>query len=205
MDSVKFNHIKNIFETRSIKPIQKFKRAAVMILIEEINGDEYIIFQVRSSKLNKQPGDICLPGGKVEKGETNEAAAIRETMEELNLKRDSFEVIGAGDYFVSPYGIILFPFIARANSKIENVSNEEVDHIFKVPIKYFIENEPILYNMQIGPINNDNFPYHLIKGNKYKFSTGILEEYFYEWNGYSIWGITAHIIKSFIDIIKAAE
>lgn len=202
MENIKNINVKELFKSRVPKPIQKYKKAAVMILIEEIKGEEYIIFQVRSHKLNKQPGDVCLPGGKVEKNETNEEGAVRETMEELNLKREDFEVIGQGDYFVSPYGVVLFPFIARANCNIKNVFNEEVDHIFKVPIRYFIENEPELYNMQIGPINNENFPYHLIKGNKYKFSTGIMKEYFYQWNGYSIWGITAHIIKSFVDIIN---
>lgn len=202
MSSIKMNSIEEILNSRTTRPIQKFRKAAVMILIEEIDGEEFIIFQVRSSKLNKQPGDVCLPGGKVELEETIKAAAIRETMEELHLSREDFEVIGEMDYFVSPYNLILFPFVAKAKVTIGNITNQEVDHIFKVPIKFFIDNEPTLYNMQIGPINNEDFPYHLIKGDKYKFSTGILEEYFYQWKGYAIWGITAHIIKSFVDIIK---
>lgn len=202
MGNIKINTIEEIFQSRKPKPIQKYRMAAVMILIEEINEVEYIIFQVRSSKLNKQPGDVCLPGGKVELNETCQEAALRETMEELNLSRKDLVVIGQMDYFVSPYGLILFPFVAKANVSVTNVSNDEVDHIFKVPIKFFIENEPELYNMKIGPINNESFPYHLINGNEYKFSTGILEEYFYIWKGYSIWGITAHIIKAFINIIK---
>lgn len=202
MKSIEINNIEEVFNSRTPRPIQKYRKAAVMILIEKIDEEEYIIFQVRSSKLNKQPGDVCLPGGKIEPGETYEEAAIRETMEELSLAREDFKVIGQTDFFVSPYGTILFPFVAKANGEIKNVSNEEVDHLFKVPIRFFIENEPKLYKMQIGPINNEAFPYHLINGNKYKFSTGILEEYFYLWNNYSIWGMTAHVIKSFIDIIK---
>lgn len=202
MGKIQLKNIEDEFKYRKAVPIQKFKMAAVMILLEEIEDELYVIFQVRSSKLNKQPGDVCLPGGKIEEGETSFDAAIRETMEELQLSRNDFEVIGQMDYFVSPYGIIIFPYVAKANIRINNIGNAEVDHIFKVPILEFINKDPVLYKMEIGPINNENFPYHLINSKVYKFSNGVLEEYFYSWNNYCIWGITAHIIKSFIDIIK---
>ena len=38
---------------------------------------EHLLFQVRSDKLDRQPGDICFPGGAVEIGETPEEALIR--------------------------------------------------------------------------------------------------------------------------------
>ena len=39
---------------------------------------EHFLFQVRSDKLDRQPGDICFPGGAIEIGETPEEAVIRE-------------------------------------------------------------------------------------------------------------------------------
>ncbi|MEG1255638.1 CoA pyrophosphatase [Clostridium sp.] len=195
--------ILDIFNGRKSKSIQNIKEAAVMILLESINDELYIVFQVRSRKLNHQPGDVCLPGGKVEKNETFKEAAIRETMEEMNLKEGDIDFIGEMDYFVSPYGMKIYPFISRLNVETINFNEDEVDHIFKVPISFFMKTEPLLYNMEIGPINQQGFPYHLIRtGENYIFSKGILEEYFYQWNNYVIWGFTAHIIKSFIDIIK---
>lgn len=174
-----------------------------MVLLEVIDKEIYIIFQVRAKKLNHQPGDICLPGGKVEPGETFKEAAIRETMEEMNIKKEEFEVLGEMDYFISPYKMIVRPYIAKINTSNINYNKNEVDHIFKVPLKFFIDTDPLLYKMDIGPINQEGFPFHLINGGKdYKFSKGVLEEYFYQWNEYVIWGFTAHIIKSFIDIIK---
>ena len=43
--------------------------------------DENLLFQVRSDKLDRQPGDICFPGGAVEIEETPEEAVIRELSE----------------------------------------------------------------------------------------------------------------------------
>lgn len=199
------DNIKDIFKNRRAMPIGKYKNSAVMILLceDEKNNDINIIFEVRSNNLRTQPGDICLPGGMIEEGESPKDAAIRETMEELNLKKEDIEYIGDMDYFISPYGMFMYPFVSK--TKLEKIlpSNEEVDHIFTVPLKFFMENTPLLYELEIGAINKEGFPFHLINGGeKYKFRHGKLKEYFYKYDNYVIWGFTAQIIKAFIDIIK---
>lgn len=199
------NDIKNIFKDREAKPIGKYKNSAVMILLceDEENHDLNIIFEVRSNKLKTQPGDICLPGGMIEEDESPKEAAIRETMEELNLNKEDIEYIGDMDYFISPYGMFMYPFISKTKLEKIKPSKEEVDHIFTVPLKFFMENTPLLYELQIGAINKEGFPFHLINGGEeYKFRRGKLNEYFYEYDNYVIWGFTAQIIKTFIDIIK---
>ena len=197
------NKIRSTFKDRDSKPIGKYKNSSVMILIQEINGEPQVIFEVRSNKLTNQPGDICLPGGMIEEGETPEFTAVRETMEELNLSEEEIEVIGQMDYFISPYGMFMYPFIAKTPRTEILPSEDEVDHIFTVPFKFFLENEPLLYDMEIGPTNQEGFPFHLIKkGKDYKFRKGIIKEYFYKYNDYVIWGFTAQVVKSFIDIIK---
>ncbi|WP_291561827.1 MULTISPECIES: NUDIX hydrolase [unclassified Clostridium] len=199
------DNIKDIFKDREIKPIGKYKNSAVMILLceDEESNDLNIIFEVRSNKLKTQPGDICLPGGMIEEGENPKETAIRETMEELNLNKEDIEYIGDMDYFISPYGMFIYPFISKTNLEKIIPSKEEVDHIFTVPLKFFIESTPLLYELEIGAINKEGFPFHLINGGEeYKFRHGKLNEYFYEYDNYVIWGFTAQIIKTFIDIIK---
>lgn len=195
--------INDIFRNRRANIIGNHKKSAVMILLVEEEGRTCILFEVRSSKLRHQPGDICLPGGRIEESENPEDAAVREVIEELNVNKDDIELIGEMDYFVSPYGSIMYPYIGRLKSKKINPSRNEVDHVFKVPLEFFMENEPLLYPLEIGPHLKEDFPYHLIRGGKeYKFSKGILKEYFYKYKDYVIWGFTAMIIKSFIDILK---
>jgi len=195
--------IKRTFNNRVSKAMGEFKESAVMILLVEEDAGLSIIFEVRAHELRSQPGDVCLPGGKVELGEDPREASIRETMEELNLERDQIKMIGDMDYYISPYGNRLYAYVSKLEYGEINPSEGEVDHIFKVPLKFFLENEPLLYKMEIGPINQEGFPFHLINGGKeYKFRNGYLDEYFYEYNNYVMWGFTAQIIKSFIEVLK---
>ncbi|MBU3189460.1 CoA pyrophosphatase [Clostridium bowmanii] len=174
-----------------------------MILFTEDSGELSIVFEVRALKLRSQPGDVCLPGGKVEENEDPRETSLRETMEELNLERDQIEFIGDMDYYISPYGNIMYAFVGKLKYGQITPSPDEVHHIFKVPLKFFLEHEPLLYKMEIGPVNQEGFPFHLINGGKeYKFRKGYLDEYFYEYNNYIIWGFTAQIVKSFIEVLK---
>ena len=195
--------LEQIFKDRIPKVIGEFDESAVMILLVEDAEELSIVFEVRAFKLRSQPGDVCLPGGRVELDENPKETAIRETMEELNLKRDQIKIIGDMDYYISPYGNILYAFVGILKYGKINPSEDEVDHVFKVPLKFFLEKKPLFYNMNIGPLNQEGFPFHLINGGKdYKFRKGYLDQYFYEYNNYVIWGFTAQIIKSFIDLLE---
>lgn len=197
------NKIEKTFGDRKSDILGELRKNAVMILLSEEGGKTNIVFEVRAFNLRNQPGDICLPGGKVERGETPEEASIRETMEELNLKRNDIKFIGSMDYIVTPYNFIIYPFISKS-SKNEIIPNKgEVDHIFKVPIEFFIENPPELYELTLISDPGKEFPYHLIRNGKdYKFRIGKVPEYFYKYKDYVIWGFTALIIKSFIDVLR---
>ena len=196
-------NIKQIFGDRDAKIIGEFRESAVMILLTGDEEELSIIFEVRAHKLRSQPGDVCLPGGKVELGENPRETSIRETMEELNIKREQIEIIGDMDYYISPYGNIMHAFVSKLKYGEIKPNEDEVHHVFKVPLKFFLEQEPLLYKMEIGPVNQEGFPFHLINGGKdYKFRKGYLDEYFYEYDGYVIWGFTAQIIKSFIEVIE---
>ncbi|MCY6370865.1 NUDIX hydrolase [Clostridium ganghwense] len=195
--------IKKTFIDRKAKPIGKYRNSAVMILLIEEEGETYILFEKRALTLKRQPGDISLPGGLIEENETPMEAAMRETEEELNVKGVNIELIGPMDYFISPYYTIMYPFVGKLHTNQITPNKDEVDHVFKVPLKYFLENEPMCYKLDIGPKLKDDFPFHLIEGGRnYKFGTGKINEYFYLYDDYVIWGFTALIIKRFVEILK---
>ncbi|MGG7162098.1 NUDIX hydrolase [Clostridium ihumii] len=181
----------------------EYKEASVMILLEETNEDINVIFEVRAKSLRSQPGDICFPGGKKEREESPKETAIRETIEELNLKENEIEIIGELKKFVTPYGLILYPFVGRINASHINPHKNEVEKVLRVPLKYLLNYNPKLYNLKIGPIDKTGFPFELINGGEnYKFREGVLKEYFYIFNGYTIWGYTAMILKEFLEVIS---
>ena len=196
----------NIFKDRKGSSIREFKKSSVVIPLVEIHGTTHLLFEVRALELKSQPGDICFPGGKVDKGENYKEAAARELKEELGLVDEDFHIVGEMDYFISPYGNIIYPFVAEVFKKPDNYSRSEVDHVFYVPLEYFLNNEPECHPMRVGPIFDEGFPFHMIRGGReYKFSTGRLNQYFYRYKDYVIWGFTALIVKGFIDLIKHRE
>ncbi|RKD29565.1 NUDIX hydrolase [Thermohalobacter berrensis] len=199
-------HIKNVISKRKNKPLGIKSDFAVLLPLIYDNGKLSILYEVRAKHLDTQPGEISFPGGGVEKGETFLEAAIRETVEELNIKKDNIEIIGKLDYLISPFNFSIHPFVGVLNEvdkKNIMYNKDEVDNIFTVPIDFFINNKPTLYNMTLKPNLTDDFPYHLIpNGKDYDWRVGKYPVYFYKYRDYIIWGITARITKNFIDIIR---
>ena len=181
------------------------KEFAVLIPLIQVNNQLHILFEIRSSHLKVQPNEICFPGGKVEQNESYKECALRETMEELNIPIDSIDLIGQVDTLVLPYNLTIYPFLGKINRNIEDIfySEDEVSHIFSVPLKFFIDTVPNSYDTHIQVHTDEKFPHDLVHGGKhYKWRTGSYPVYFYEYENHIIWGITAKIIKNFVDIIK---
>ncbi|MCD3245147.1 CoA pyrophosphatase [Clostridium botulinum C] len=197
------NNIRSMFKDRKGKSIEKFRKSSVMILLTEEKGESYLVFEKRALSLRKHPGDVSLPGGGIEEGETPKDAAIRETFEELNINKENFQFIGEMDYLITPFNSIIYAFVGRITTNLIYPNKNEVDHIFKVPLKFFLENKPKKYEGIIKQHYKEDFPFNLINGGKdYKFSSKTYYQYFYKYNEYIIWGFTAMIIKRFIDIIN---
>lgn len=195
--------INRILNNRKPEMIGEYKKSAVIIPLVEELGELKVLFEVRSLKLKHQPGDVCFPGGKMELGETPLETAVRETMEELNLKKENIEIIGEMDYVVSPYNFIIYPYVAKITYIPIMPNLEEVNNIFKVPLKFFFENQPEVYLGQLISKRSGDFPYNLIKGGKnYNFRVGKVEHLFYKYEEYTIWGYTALIVKHFVELIR---
>ena len=84
---MKINDIKEKLNSKEsyINGWERMKRASIIIPLIDINEEVHILFQVRAKKLKSQPGDVCFPGGKIDKFETPKEAALREIDEELGL------------------------------------------------------------------------------------------------------------------------
>ena len=181
---------------------EEMKRASVIVPIVNIEERAYILFQVRSKKMRKQPGDICFPGGGIEKDETPKEAALREIKEELGFK--SIDIIKELDILVRHNRLMIHPFLAEIKDIEElKINEEEVDSVFCVPIDELINIQPIVSEGKLIPKVSDDFPYDLVVGGKgYKFSEGVYKSIFYKYEDKAIWGITAAILENFIKIIK---
>src|SRR5690242_17406040 len=93
----------------------RVRHAAGLLLVFPIDDRAHIVLTQRAHTLERHGGQISLPGGVVEPGETFERAALREAHEEIALPQDAVRVIGALTPIDIPVsGFRLHPIVASA-------------------------------------------------------------------------------------------
>lgn len=182
----------------------QFTKFAVLLPLIEKEDDLHILFEVRALDLRRQPGEICFPGGKIDKTDRDEQhSAIRETSEELGIPEKSITNVYPLDYMVSPFGTIIYPYVGMISEPGSILPNpSEVGEIFTVPLTFLKHAQPEIYKVQFKMKPENAFPFHLIAGGEnYDWQTRQMEEYFYYYNGKVIWGLTARVLKHFLEVI----
>lgn len=182
------------------------QRFAVILPIVQVDRQWHLLFEVRSFKMRKQPGDISFPGGRIDDSDSTPlAAALREMSEELGVNPDKVTVLGQLSPFVASPTFVIYPFIATFEYEeiLEFYNLEEVEEIFTVPIHWLLNYEPYMHLVSVEPTPGPDFPYHKIyNGDQYKWRVRYMEEWFFDYGKYTIWGLTARILKHFIERIK---
>lgn len=84
-----------------------------MILLYPDEGEIKFPLTKRPEYLGAHSGQVSLPGGKAEPGETPIETALREAEEEIGIRPDNLEVIGTlSEFFVIPSNFKVTPVIA---------------------------------------------------------------------------------------------
>ena len=112
--------------------------AVLVPLVERPEGLS-LLFEVRASTLAHQPGEVCFPGGKVERGESPRDCALRETFEELGIPAGEVELISPLDLLVQQGKFVMHPFlgvVSPAGLAAMSPSPAEVDSTFLVPVEW---------------------------------------------------------------------
>jgi len=180
--------------------------SAVLVPLVRENGRLGVLFEVRSNGLNRQPGDICFPGGKIELDDADPlSAAVRETCEELQVPEDAIDVIGPLNYMVSPIGVMLHPFAAYIRDfSLIRPRPEEVAEIFVAPLEYLLAAEPLTAHMELATRPLPDFPLEMVASTyarewKRRTTYPVL---FYQYGGHVIWGLTARVLCGFLAMCR---
>ena len=148
MTSAKLSNIRNKMNFKhGIYGERLIRKSAVLALIIEIDGKLHFVFQERNKNI-RQGGEVSFPGGSFEKGVDSSLmdTSIRETIEEMGIKKESIEVLGQLDTLIAPSQMIVEVFIGFSTSRLSNFSPnpDEVSKIFTVPLDYFFNNMQVM-------------------------------------------------------------
>jgi 8-oxo-dGTP pyrophosphatase MutT (NUDIX family) len=101
-----------------------------------------VLLTRRPQTLRNHAGQWALPGGRVDEGETPEAAALRELEEELGLRLPPAQVLGRLDDFVTRSGFVITPVVVWAGEANALVpSPHEVESVHRIPLAEFMRDD----------------------------------------------------------------
>src|SRR5262249_46473731 len=122
---------KNIIADWDLKP------SSVLVPLFVKDDEHYLLFTKRNENLRQHPGQIAFPGGRRDEADASLwETALRETEEEIGLKREYVKFLGELDDMITSTQYRITPFVASIPYPYEFVVNHaEIERIIEVPIK----------------------------------------------------------------------
>lgn len=162
------------------------KEAAVLVPVM-LRPEPTIVLTVRSPDMPSHAGQVSFPGGRVHADDHDEAhTALRETHEEVGIDPAHVSLIGDLGVHVGGLGYRVTPFVGLVDERATMTAcPREVQEIFEVPLSYLID------------INN-----HTTMEKRYKDVP--YQMFHVPWEGYTIWGLTAGILRSLAERFRSA-
>ena len=162
------------------------RQAAALLLVYEHDGQWHIPLTLRGAALRQHTGQVSLPGGRIDPGETPEHAAVREAYEEIGLMPDAVDLLGTLTPLPIPVsGHLLHPVVGYAAVRPQFIIAEhEVARLIEVPL---IQLQPALVRWERRarshpPLEPMDVPYFQI-------------------DDMQVWGATAMVLAEFIAIV----
>lgn len=161
-------------------------RAAILVPVLDTPEGAALLLTVRAPHLSRHAGQIAFPGGRLEPGEDDLAAALRETLEEVGLVVDPGDVHGRLDDHPSPFGLIATPLVASVPWPAPLVVHAaEVTETFVVPLARLRALTP--------SVDVRDSPW------------GRRVMHCYEVDGRRVWGLTGSVVKDLLDRLALVE
>ena len=156
------------------------RRAAALILLFPGPLGDMVPLTVRHRGLPQHAGQVSLPGGAIDAGESAEAAALREAEEEIGIRADRVRIVGAlSTLWVAVSNFIVYPYVGVTDERPEFLLHpEEVEALLEVPLDHLRDATRLRWMTRERQGHPVRYPY-------------------YDVGGHVVWGATAMILGEF--------
>jgi 8-oxo-dGTP pyrophosphatase MutT (NUDIX family) len=161
--------------------------AAALLLLYPHNEGVAVPLTVRANHLPRHAGQISLPGGATDPGETLVQAALREASEEVGVDPGRVRVLGElTPVHVLVSGFTLHPIVGVTDSRPDFVAApEEVEEVLEVALDDLRDASRIRQGTRIREGLAIEYPY-------------------FDLHGHQVWGATAMVLGEFICLLQEA-
>lgn len=159
------------------------KNSSVLLLLFQKENEVMVCLIKRPSHMKHHAGQIALPGGRMEVGETATETALRETFEEIGVEKDKIQILGQlSKFYVEVSRFEIQPIVGWLKHRPKfSLCPDEVEKMVFFPLRKL---KPPYQEMELNTI------------------TGKLNVPCIKFEGEIIWGATAMILSEFYDVVK---
>jgi 8-oxo-dGTP pyrophosphatase MutT (NUDIX family) len=161
--------------------------AAVLVPIIDRGGPS-LVFAKRTDRVGHHRGQIGFPGGIVARSDASFLdTALRECEEEIGLPRAAVEPLGTlDDTETVATQFVITPFVGRVRAPVAwQPDGQEIERVIEVP--WTVLNDPATFREETWERNGVARPV-----------------YFFDYEGETIWGATARILKQYLELMAGA-
>jgi len=162
----------------------RIRNAAGLLLVFPLDHRAHVVLTVRADTLGRHSGQVSLPGGVVELGETFEQAALREAHEEVALPVEGVRVLGPLTPLDIPVsGFRLHPIVAVRSTRASlHPADGEVARILELDLESLMRHDALRVSERV----RDGLPLTIPA---------------FHIDDVEIWGATAMVLAEFLALL----
>lgn len=159
--------------------------ATLVLFYPGADGEASFVLTLRQPTLRAHSGQVSLPGGRLDVGETPEAAARREAWEEVGVDPEAVDVLGRlTPLFIPPSGFSVWPVVAATPARPSFRPHEaEVAALIEVPAARLLAPD-VRHHRERD-----------LRGSVYEVPS-------FDLGGYEVWGATAMMLAEVAAVLR---